>query len=330
MEHDPTAHTHILVRGTKTGLPYSKGLLATSVQATGLAPARAYGVAERVENVLRDSGTREVSVEELRQVAVQVLRDTVSEKAADRYLRWQRAQERQLPLIVLIGGATGVGKSTVATHLASRLAMTRIVSTDAIREVMRSTISEELMPSLHVSSFEAVDAVPPAVSVVKEPLIAGFLRQVQAVSVGIRHLVERDALERTDMIVEGVHILPGMITASQVEDAAVVQVVLTVDDSDVHRSHLSGRSQQAPDRPRERYLERFEEIREIQDEVVRRAEAAGVPMVRSYALDATVDEVHGLVVDAVLQRQGEAIPDVTATPRGEVLSGARGDAGRRG
>lgn len=330
MEDEARAQPHILVRGTKTGLPYSKGLLATSVQATGLAPARAYGVAERVERVLRGSGMREVSVEELRQVTVQVLHDTLGEKAAERYLRWQRAQERQLPLIVLIGGATGVGKSTVATHLAGRLAMTRIVSTDAIREVMRSTISEELMPSLHVSSFETVDAVPPAASVVKEPLIAGFLGQVQAVSVGIRHLLERDALERTDMIVEGVHILPGMITASHVDDATVVQLVLTVGDADVHRSHLAGRSQQAPDRPRDRYLERFGEIREIQDEVIRRAKAAGVPMVRSYALDATVDEVHGLVVDAVLQRQGSVSPEVTTPRRGEVLSGARGDGGSQG
>ena len=48
-----------------------------------------------------------------------------------------RAKMRRLarPLIILLGGPTGAGKSTVATMLASRLGITRVIPTDAIREV---------------------------------------------------------------------------------------------------------------------------------------------------------------------------------------------------
>ena len=60
-----------------------------------------------------------------------------------------------VPLVILIGGATGVGKSTIATQLAARLGIVRVVATDAIREVMRSMLSPELMPTLHTSSFHA-------------------------------------------------------------------------------------------------------------------------------------------------------------------------------
>ncbi len=56
---------------------------------------------------------------------------------------------------MLIGGATGVGKSTIATQLAARLGVVRVVASDAIREVMRAMFSRELMPSLHTSSFDA-------------------------------------------------------------------------------------------------------------------------------------------------------------------------------
>ena len=59
------------------------------------------------------------------------------------------------PLIVLIGGTTGVGKSTIATEVAHRLGITRIVSTDSIREVMRGIFSQDLMPAIYESAFNA-------------------------------------------------------------------------------------------------------------------------------------------------------------------------------
>ena len=52
-------------------------------------------------------------------------------------------------------GDRGSGKSTIATQLAARLGIVRVVATDAIREVMRSMLSPELMPTLHTSSFQA-------------------------------------------------------------------------------------------------------------------------------------------------------------------------------
>jgi 2-phosphoglycerate kinase len=294
---------YILVRGTKTGLPYSKGLLASSVLATGLSPATAYEVAEAVEARLRDGETVEIDVDELRQVVAEVLRDEVSHDASARYLRWQRAQQRDLPLIVLIGGAPGVGKSTVATQVANRLGITRIVSTDAVREVMRSVISVELLPSLHVSSFEADEALPDALSPGADPVLIGFLRQTASVAVGVEHVIRRAVVERTDMIVEGVHLLPGAVRLPQPREAIITPCVLTIADDDVHRSHLIGRSQDVPSRPRQRYLERFLEIRRIHDLVAARAEREEVQGVSSYSLDRTVAEVTALVVESVDQHE---------------------------
>ena len=76
-------------------------------------------------------------------------------------------------MIVLVGGATGTGKSTVATEIAYRLGITRVTSTDFIRQTMRAFFSHEFMPSIHYSSFEAGLAVGD----VEDPLVAGFLEQ---------------------------------------------------------------------------------------------------------------------------------------------------------
>lgn len=289
---------HILVQGTKTGLPYSKGLLASSVMAVGLAPPVAYAVAQRVEDDLRTRGALLVSVDELRDAAAAVLRERVDEQTAERYLRWQRAQRRDLPLLVLIGGATGAGKSTLAAQVAQRLGITRIVSTDAVREVMRSTISRELLPALHVSSFESHEAA--VVHPSMDTLAIGFLRQVQAVGVGVHHVLERAVEEGTDMIVEGVHLLPGGVGTPPPEEALVVQVIVTVEDEARHRDHLSGRADEQPARQHQRYLDHFTEIRRIQRIIVERAEALDVPTIASYALDATISEITATIVDAVL------------------------------
>ncbi len=291
--------SHILVRGTKTGLPYSKGLLASSVLATGLSPATAYEVAEHVERRLRDGGQSEVTVDQLRRVVAEVLAEHIGEEASARYLRWQRAQERELPLVILVGGATGVGKSTVATQVANRLGITRIVSTDAVREVMRATLSSQLLPSLHVSSFEAREAVPEVLPTGADPLLIGFLRQTATVAVGVEHILRRAVIEQTDIIVEGVHLVPGAVDLPAHGEAITVQVVLAIDDVEAHRSNLTGRSQDVASRPQQRYLEHFDEIRVIHDRLADLATSRGVPTVRSYSLDTTVAEVTARVVETV-------------------------------
>lgn len=292
---------HIIVRGAKTGLPYSKGLMASSLLAVGLDPGRAYTIAEQLEAQLLSGGGSTVTVDDLRDTVAALLRREISGDLANRYLNWQQAQERDRPLILLLGGATGAGKSTVATQVAGQLGITRIVSTDAVREVMRATISRDLLPHLHVSSFEAVEAITTAPTTRHEPadpLLTGFLRQTRAVAVGIEQVVRRAVAEQVDAVVEGVHVVPGMLALPEPDQAIVVQVTLCIEDADQHRHnfHVRGQSEQ---RPRQRYLEHFEEIRHIQRELVARAERAGVPVVRSFALDRTVEQVAALMVDAV-------------------------------
>ena len=46
--------------------------------------------------------------------------------------------QSQPPRLLVISGATGVGKSTTATQLAADLKFSRLISTDAIREIMRA------------------------------------------------------------------------------------------------------------------------------------------------------------------------------------------------
>lgn len=302
----PPGYSPVTIRDGKAGLPYSKGLMATSVMAAGLPPYRAYHVAEMIEQRLHAESLTDVSTAELLELAASVLEEEVGPRYASNFRLWQRAQDRTVPLIVLIGGATGVGKSTIATTIAGRLGIVRIVSTDAIREVMRGIFTPEMMPSLHASSFDVRGL--PDLADTADPVIVGFRQQVQAVSVGVSKVINRAVLEGTDVIVEGAHLVPGAMQLPGTDQAVIARMVVTVDDEQVHRSHFLARAQDAHGHnrsgggssgpPGNRYLQRLESIRAIQDYVRALAREHDVPVVSSYSLDATVSRVMELIVSA--------------------------------
>jgi 2-phosphoglycerate kinase len=278
--------------GGELGLPYSRGLMARALMAVGVAPDRAYTLARRVGDELAARERDAVELDRLGALAVEILGEVEGTEAMRQLRRYQELRELDLPLVILIGGATGTGKSTVATEIAYRLGITRLTSTDAIRQTMRAFFSHEFMPSIHYSSFEAGAAVPDA----DDPLVAGFLEQSRNVLVGVRASIERALQEGWSMMLEGVHLVPGLVPA-HIEGALVCACVLTIDDETAHAQHFFARGE-GSDRPLSTYLDHFEEIRRLQRFVVARAEREGLAVIENETADGATAAVIELVLTA--------------------------------
>ncbi|MGH2572013.1 MAG: 2-phosphoglycerate kinase [Actinomycetota bacterium] len=305
----------IVISGGEPGLPYSKGLRASELMVTGLSPYRAYQVAEQVEERLRERRLASITRDELDELTIDVLSDLAGERYATNFLKWREIGSLNLPLVIMIGGATGVGKSTIATQLAVRLGIIRVVATDAIREVMRALFTSELMPTLYKSSFDADSALrePPPRPV--DRVIVGFREQTAAVSVGIHAMVERAAVEGTSVIIEGAHVVPGFVDLAPYEGRVLaVPVILTVDDEDLHRSHFAVRSLDVSPRPVERYLQGFENIRRVQKYIKSQALSHDVPVMPNYSLDQTLSRIIDLVVERAADHLQERERPVTRRP----------------
>jgi 2-phosphoglycerate kinase len=288
----------IVMSGREPGLPYSKGLRASELMVTGLSPYRAYQVAEQVEERLLGAKVRSVTKEELDELTIEVLTDLAGERYARNFLRWSDIARLELPLVVLIGGATGVGKSTIATQLAARLGIVRVVATDAVREVMRSMFTAELMPTLYTSSFDADSALREPPPRPADKVIVGFREQAAAVAVGVQALIQRAAFEGTSVVIEGAHIVPGFFDLQSYEDRILaVPVVVTVDEEDLHRSHFVARSADSSSRPFERYIKGFANIRKVQKYIKSQALSHAVPVIPNYSLDQALASVIDLVVE---------------------------------
>lgn len=291
----------IVMSGRHPGLPYSKGLRASELMVTGLSPYRSYQIAEEVEDRLKKRRVSAVTRDELDALTAEVLSDMAGERYAINFLRWQEIARLDVPIVVLMGGATGVGKSTIATQLAARLGIVRVVATDSIREVMRAMFSAELMPTIYTSSFDADSALREPPPRTADKVIVGFREQTAAVAVGVHALVERAAVEGTSVVVEGAHITPGFFDLAPYEGRVLgVPVVITVEDEEVHRSHFVARSMDSSSRPFDRYLKGFENIRKVQKYIKSQALSHGVPVIPNYSLDQALAAVIDLVVEKAI------------------------------
>ncbi len=267
----PTRSAVIVRDSGGLGLPFSRGLMATSILATGAETDQAYAIASEIQGALDQRGIASIEAGELAVLAARTIDRHAGPQLAARYQTWRELRRDGRPLLVVLGGAPGVGKSTISTRLAVRFGITRIVTTDTIREVLRTVIPPSVLPELHVSTYESVGTgIDPG---------EVYLRQARVVGGALVAVTRRLMTERRSVIVEGVHLLPGELLAALGEHASrpvAVELLLTLDDQAVHLAHLQARSGNEPGRGGQRSLEQFAVIRTLHDLLAGRARNGGV------------------------------------------------------
>lgn len=182
-----------------------------------------------------------------------------------------RATATRTPRLLVIAGSSGTGKSSTARRILLERDFTRCVSTDAIREVLRTTDAERTRPALHRSSFSlggTGDAV------------LDWLETCDELEQGVRATVERARREGIDLLLEGVHVVPmdRLLDAWRQDGGVAVGVVLRVDDEARHEAMLRER-EEASWRRADRYIASLDRIRTIQDGFIDRAKVAGWPII---------------------------------------------------
>jgi 2-phosphoglycerate kinase len=278
----------ITIHGKGRGDPFSKGVLSQSLLAAAIDPHDAFDVARQIERELLRRGVREIDRSELRKLAYETLARRFDAETAERYLVWRQYQDPERPVMLLLGGAAGVGKTKIGLEVAHRLGIGRVLSSDSIRQIMRLTLSQEIAPALHASSYEAYKLVPEDM-LGDEPVIDGFRAQTAIVSVGVRASMDRALAENASMVIDGVAVVPGLIDPdAYAGQAEVIFLLVATLDPDAYKNRFAARAEDEQRRPAHRYLEHLEAILQIQDHLLEMAEKHGIPIVDNDSFERAV------------------------------------------
>ena len=300
-ERAPTA---IRVTRKSGSRPFSKELLSHSIQASGLPPEAAYSLAQSVESRLVHERNTQIDHEQLETVVEEVLREKHGRNYAQRYRIWRAWGNLDKPLIILLGGASGVGKTTLAISLANLLDIPRVVATDDIRQILRLTLAPEFMPSIHTSSYAAAEAIPASSQVGLDPVIAGYREQSRVVAVGVRAIISRCVEENTSVIIDGVHLLPGFIDLSAFEKKAIIApLTLVVTERQAYEERFDKRASEAPARESHKYLANLDRIMTIQDHILYCSEEEDVPSIDVTAVEDPTSAAVTVVAERLQQEK---------------------------
>jgi 2-phosphoglycerate kinase len=270
---------------------FASGRLARSLESATLGVDQAEAVATRIQMQLQRLAIGEVSSEQIRHLVHHDLKTHHDEEVAHRYLVWLEFLRSGRPLVLLIGGINGVGKSTLAA--------------DMLREVMRQMTSKQLLPAIHTSSFRAWNALPAgylATTGGEDLMIDGFLTQSEQVGVAVEAVLDRARSERVAMILEGIHIHPAyMQGVARDGDAIIVPFMLANLDPEQLQKQLRGRAMDAPNRRAERYLKSFDVIWQLQSFLLAEADRCHVPILSEWPTVKAAEQAMDMIF-AVLAR----------------------------
>jgi len=303
-------HTHksdIIVHTPSRSSAFSVGILSHSLEACSINPKTALIGASKVLATIRKSGHREIDHKTLRRLIYRCLRDHCSEKSADKYLAWRRFQNSDIPLIIMLGGATGTGKSTIAAELAYRLDITRTQSTDMMREVIRSYLAHQVTPTLQYSSFEAWQGLPPfsytAQGNDNNKVINGFLAQLSAMKPAIETTINRTLQEHENLIIEGVHIVPsGCDLCNMKKEAICMQFMLTTLDKKSLQQQLKKRMREYSKDRNSNHEDFIDDIWELQSWLLEAADREDINIIPNLNVEDTVREILEIASQTILQR----------------------------
>ncbi len=276
--------------------PFSKGILAKSLYQTGVPLEEAYNIVKEILGGFPEKESK-ISSTRLKKIVSEKLQERGWQEE-DRYYRLRDAlKELSTPVFILIGGGSGVGKTTLATEVGRRLGIERIVGTDTVREIMRGVLSPDLVPTLHQSTYSAMDSLK--TPYITDELIYAFSQQVSLVNKGLGSVIKRGMTEGLDMIVDGVHIVPGYLNSVLAKTPKYLfQYIIDVPDSDTHRRHFYSREKDSLRDP-ERYLSHFDRINRIHEFILEVAEKKNVRILENSDLSVAIDSIISDVVDRI-------------------------------
>ncbi len=199
------------------------------------------------------------------------------------------------PYVILIGSASGIGKSTIAAELAKQLEIKHLIESDFIRAVVRGIIGKEYAPALHSSSYDAYKHLRNRnrFESYGDLVSAGFDEHAAYVIPALEKIIQRAITDYDDIIIEGVHLVPGLIDTEQFEEYANIYFFVLSSDEESHKERFVKRAVQIQRGGKQ--LDYFKENRIIHDHLLTQAEKNNVVVISTETIEKSIDNILSVI-----------------------------------
>ena len=239
------------------------------------------------------------------------------------------------PYVILIGSASGIGKSTIAAELAKQLNIKHLIESDFIRAVVRGIIGKEYAPALHSSSYDAYKNLrnKNRYSDYTDLVSAGFDEHASYVIPALEKIIQRAITDYDDIIIEGVHLVPGLINTEQFEEFANIYFFVLSSDEEEHKERFVKRAVQIHRGGKQ--LDFFKENRIIHDHLLKQATIHNANIIKAEEIERTLDSILSIinkscttvnlinsideledVIDIIINQNNGSIEKITYTIKG--------------
>lgn len=209
---------------------------------------------------------------------------------------------KRRPVIVLLGGASGTGKSTLSSLLASRLGISSMLSTDSIRHILRNVLQRESDPILFCSTYEAGNLVKTEGLTPKQACIQGYLEQCNKVYEYLESVIEGYHHRGESIVIEGVHLHVGVIKKLMKKFNSCIPFIIMIKNIKKHKERFAVRSKYMTLDPTiNKYIASYPNIREIQKRFMSKADECLIPKVDTSNLDRSLGLCHATIVRCLRQ-----------------------------
>ena len=199
------------------------------------------------------------------------------------------------PYVILIGSASGIGKSTIAAELAKELNIKHLIESDFIRAVVRGIIGKEYAPALHSSSYDAYKHLrnKNRYEDYNDLVSAGFDEHASYVIPALEKIIQRAITDYDDIVIEGVHLVPGLIDIEQFKEYANIYFFVLSSDEEAHKERFVKRAIQIQRGGKQ--LDFFKENRIIHDHLLKQAEKNDVEVIKAETIEKTLDSILAII-----------------------------------
>jgi HAD superfamily hydrolase (TIGR01509 family) len=184
--------------------------------------------------------------------------------------------------VILLGGTQGTSKNKIASKLAKKLNISHVISTEAIKEIIKSVISRDQLPSL----YDNVLNIKNNISGDDNDKIWGYMRQTMDLKSGIEAVINNSNAYKDTIIIEGIHLIPGILSLKK--DIKLYHFILEMPGEETHARALNENIHHSKSKD-------FSKIRAYQDYLIEQSKGHGAIVLSSENIESCLNQILSLL-----------------------------------